>query len=198
MGWGLAKPVVRAGRKITATTGAPDLSGTDPGTQLYPVTVAAGSQLLAARLSNVDGGDPNTDLDLYLFRDPNGDGDYSDATLAGQSASGGSDERITVPLPEAGKYVLAVVGFTTKSPSSTYDLTSWLVADPGPDQPAPAPGITVTGDPVAVTPGQQVPLTLNWSGVGAAGTYLGLVTYHDSATPTLANAKRYSVVELTR
>ena len=61
----------------------------DPGTQLYPVTVPAGSQLLSTRLANVDDGAAGTDLDLYLYRDADGDGNFANATLVGVSGSGG-------------------------------------------------------------------------------------------------------------
>ena len=83
---------MRAAQKITATTKTVNLSGTDAGTQLFPVTVPTGAQLLSARLSNVDGGDTSTDLDLYVYRDPNGDGNYSDAVLVGSSVTTGSNE----------------------------------------------------------------------------------------------------------
>ena len=118
LGWGLARPQTDAGRRISATTGAPDLSGTDPGTQLYPVTVPAEAQLLAARLQGAAG----TDIDLYLYRDPNADGDFSDATLVDLSAGPTSDERIERLFPEAGAYVLAVVGFLTEPGGSLYDV----------------------------------------------------------------------------
>lgn len=201
LGWGLAAPQQSVGQTISATTGTPDPADTT-GTKLYPVTVpAGGGQLLAGRISNADGGDPNTDLDLFLFADPNNDGDPSDvdptAPIAA-SASGSSDESIEVPLPDAGVYYMAVVGFTTKTPASTYDFTSWVVADPAPDDAAQVPGLTVTGDPVTVTPGQQVPLSVDWSDVAAKGTYLGVATYHDSATPTLDNLQGLSVVELSK
>ena len=104
LGWGLAAPTVNAGKRISATSGNPDPSGADPGTQLYPLTVPNGAQLVSAKLSNVDGGNPNTDLDLYLYRG---------ATLVAVSGSSGSDEDIIVPLPQGGAYTVAVVGFTT-------------------------------------------------------------------------------------
>ena len=197
-GFGLAVPQLNAGKHISATSGNPNLSGTDPGTQLYPLTVPADSQLLATRLSNVDGGDPNTDLDLYVFFDPNGDGNYADAQFVDASASGSSDEEVIVPFPDAGKYVVAVVGFTTAVPDSVYDVTNWVATDPQPDNPAPAPGIVVSGDPVNAANGANVPLTLQWSDVAALGTYLGVVTYHQGATPTAANEIGMSIVELTR
>ena len=94
VGWGLAAPVVSAGKRITATSGDP-IPG-DSGTQLYPLTVPAGSQLVSAKLDNVDGGDPNTDLDLYLLRDADGDGNFSNATIVALSAGGDSNEDLSL------------------------------------------------------------------------------------------------------
>jgi subtilisin family serine protease len=197
VGWGLAVPDVQAGKKISATTGNPNPSGTDPGTQLYPVTVPAGAQLLSTRLTNVDGGAAGTDLDLYLYRDTDGDGNFANATLVGVSGSSGSDESITLgPLPPAGKYAVAVVGYTTRAGGSTYDLNTWVVADPSPDDPSNAPGISVSDR--TVTAGTPTTLTLAYSGVNAPGTYLGVVTYHQGNAPTTSNIAAYSFVELTR
>ena len=194
-GFGLAAPELHAAQHIVATSGNPNLSGTDPGTDLYPVTVPAGSQLLATRLSNVDGGDPNTDLDLFVYLDPNGDGNLADAKLVDASASSSSDEEVVVPFPDAGKYVVAVVGFTTGDPDSVYDVTNWVSTDATGDNltPPPPAGISVTGEPANVTTGATVPMTLNWAGVNAAGTYMGVVTY-SSGTTDLG----FSLVEITR
>src|SRR3954452_14801127 len=197
-GWGLAAPQVKPGEKITGTSERPDLSGTDPGTKLYPTTVPAGSQLYAVRTSNVDAGAAGRDLDLYVYRDANNDGTFDPSEQVGISATATATESVELPLPDAGKYLVAVVGFSIQPGGSTYDLTQWTVTDPQPDDPAPAPGLTVTGDPFTASPGATVPLTLNWSGVTAPGTYLGVATYHQGATPTTANMKGLSIVELRR
>lgn len=211
-GFGLASPQVSAGQTVEATTGGPTLDPSDPGERRYTVAAPAGAQLVAGETSNVDAGDPNTDLDLYLFCDPNSDGNLEDAVgPIAQSAGATALESITVPLigpdippeiagPDAGcplptTFVFAVVGFTTREPNSVFDFTSWLVNDPSPDDPSNPPAITVTGDPVAATPGKQVTLSLNWSGVAANGTYLGVVGYDDTVAPT---PDEISVVRLTR
>jgi hypothetical protein len=51
---------------------------------------------------------------------------------------------------------------------------------------------------VTASVGQNVPLTLNWAGVDSPGTYMGVVTYHQGATPTDANRVGLSLVEITR
>jgi subtilisin family serine protease len=196
VGWGLAAPDTKAGETITGTSEAPDLSGNDPGTKLYKFTVPAGAQLLAEKIANVDQGAAGTDLDLYVYRDSDGNGSYDQ--LVAQSATSGANESIEQAFPDAGDYVAAIVGFAIQPGGSTYDLTQWLVADPQPDDPAPAPGLTITGDPVNVVVGQPVALTLNWSDVTEPGTYLGVATYHQGATPTADNQRAYSIVELRR
>ena len=116
-----------------------------------------------------------------MFRDDAGDG-FDASDLLGLSAGPGADESVAALLPAPGTYRLAVVGFKTQSPSSTFDFTTWLGADPSPDDPADpstGPGLVVGGDPAVVTPGEAVELQLGWSGVETDGTYLGLVTYHD-------------------
>jgi subtilisin family serine protease len=195
-GWGLAAPDVKAGETITGSSEAPDLSGNDPGTNLYKFTVPEGAQLLAEKITNADGGAADTDLDLYLFRDSDGNGSYDEPVAS--SGTSGSNESIEHAFPDPGNYVVAVVGFSIHPGGSTYDLTQWLVADPQPDDPAPAPGLTITGDPVDAVLGQPVPLTLNWSAVAEPGTYLGVATYHQGATPTADNQRAYSIVELHR
>jgi len=125
----------------------------------------------------------DTDLDLYLFRDADGKG-FDKADVVGLSAGPGAAESIALVLPAPGSYRFAVVGFKTQSPSSTYDFTTWLGADPTPDDPASpstAPGLAVGDDPKTVAPGDAVELRLAWSGVAADGTYLGVVTYHDQS-----------------
>jgi subtilisin family serine protease len=195
-GFGLAAPVLHAGEHVSATSGNPNLSGTDPGTDLFPVTVPAGSQLFATRISNVDGGDPNTDLDLFVYRQ-NPNGSFS---LVGASAGGTALEHVELTFPTAGNYLIAVVGFTTADPDSVYDLTHWVATDPTADNltPPPPAGMSVTGDPVNAAIGQTVPLTLNWAGVDAPGTYMGVITYHNGATPSDANRVGLSLVEITR
>src|SRR5206468_8150260 len=128
---------------------------------------------------NADGdADPNTDLDLYLYRDANGDGRFTPDELVDASASAIADEKVTEILPQPGRYRFVVVGFATRSPS-TFDFGTWLVDDQRPDQHSEVATIALTGDPFAVTPGQTVTPTLAYAGLHAHGLYLGLATFHD-------------------
>jgi hypothetical protein len=188
LGWGLAPPQAQPGQTVATASPGVDLPWAPAaGVRTYDVEVPAGAQVLAGAISAVDGGSPDadTDLDLYLFRDKDGKGlDASDAVAL--SAGPGAAESIALALPPPGSYRFAVVGFKTHSPSSTFDFTTWLGADPTPDDlasPSTAPGLMVGGDPKVVAPGDGLSLQLSWSGVGADGTYLGLVTYHDQTPP---------------
>jgi subtilisin family serine protease len=197
LGLGLAAVSPHADQTVAATTGSPDPTGADDGTKVYDVDVPAGSKLLSGRISNVDGGDPNTDLDLFVYRDANADGTFAADELVDQSASGIANEVVDEILPAAGRYRFAVVGYTTRGPSH-FDFGTWLVDDTSPDDPADVPGISLTGDPFTVSTGQIVAPMLRWSGVLAKGLYLGLATYHDSATPGDADTQATSIVELTK
>jgi Bacterial pre-peptidase C-terminal domain. len=166
------------------------------------VTVPAGAQVLAADVGNADGGAPakEIDLDLYLFYDNEGDGFDATDELA-KSADADAEESIAIPGPAPGAYRFSVVGFKTKDPVSTYDFTSWVGADPTPDDPSTpssAPGLEVRGDPRPVVFGEEVALELVWSGLLADGVYLGMVTFHDSAVPDPTDAKAITLVRITK
>jgi hypothetical protein len=163
---------------------------------MYTFDVPVSSQLFATRFENVDGDDPTTDLDIYVYRDANHDGKFAfPGELVGVSASGGSKEHVELIGPGAGHYGVEVVGFDTHDPVSTYDLVTGIVTDATPDQADAGPSITVSGDPVAVTPGAKPKLGLDWSNVTKKGQYYGLVGYHDSAAPAAGNRIATSVVE---
>ena len=198
VGWGLQAPTVQAAKRVSATNCALNPSGSDTGTQLYPFTVPSGAELISGRFANVDNGATTTDLDLFLLRDPNGDGNFSDAVVMGTSAGPSAVEDITQLAQIPGNYAWAVVGCTTPAGGSVYDLYSWLVNDPSGDDPSNPPGLTVTGDGT-VTTGVVKNLSLNWSNVAAQGPYLGLISYHATNAPSFAtNTIAYTVAEVDK
>jgi hypothetical protein len=81
-----------------------------------------------------------------------------------------------------------------------FDLTSWVLADPTPDDLSdpPGPALRVGGDPVPVTVGGVAGLDLEWSGLDEPGVYLGLITVHDTAVPVPGNPLGEMVVAITR
>jgi subtilisin family serine protease len=188
LGWGLAPPRPAVGESVATASPATDHPWeASPGVRIYDVEVPPGTPVLASEISGIS--DADTDLDLYLFRDGGPKGfDATDVVAA--SAGAGAAESVAIATPSPGSYRFAVVGFKTPSPVATYDFTTWLGADPTPDDPASpsaAPGFAVTGDPREVTPGERFELQAAWSGISAPGTYFGVVTYHDQ-TPVDAGS----------
>ena len=191
LGWGLVPPRPAPGQTVaTAVPNRDHPWEPSDGVRTYDVEVPAGSQVLAAAVTPGDTPEPpgsgvtngaETDLDLYLFRDQGTKG-FDAADVVDRSAGPQSTESIALANPAPGTYRFAVVGFKTPNPSAGYDFTTWLGSDPTPDDPASpstAPGFAVEGDADEVAPGDRLDLRLSWSGLEAAGTYLGVVTYHD-------------------
>ncbi|MGH8974273.1 MAG: S8 family serine peptidase, partial [Acidimicrobiia bacterium] len=200
LGWGLAPPRAFPGETVaTAAPGGPRFTPS-AAIDVFDVTVPPGAQVLAADVTNADGGAKEIDLDLFLFYDDEGDGFDADDALA-DSADADAEESIAIPRPAPGAYRFSVVGFKTKDPVTTYDFTSWMGADPTPDDPttpSSAPGLEVRGDPRAVVFGDEVALELVWSRLPADGVYLGVVTFYDRAAPDPAEVKALTVVRITK
>ena len=121
------------------------------------------------------------------------------ADLIDSSEQSLSAESLLVRNPRPGAYRLSVRGFNA-DPVATFDLTTWLINDPAPDDPAapPGPGLEITGDPAAVTPGGDAALTIAWRGLDAPGTYVGLITYHSGATPNSLNQVGDTIIAVRR
>ncbi|MGH9021649.1 MAG: PPC domain-containing protein, partial [Acidimicrobiia bacterium] len=174
---GVTRPAMTVGRQRVEPAPDPGI-GT-----LFDLTVPPGAAFLAGATSNVDDGDPKTDLDLYLFRDEAGDG-FQPEDLVARSARGSAEEDIQIVAPEPGAYRFTVVGFTTRDPESVFDFTTWLLDDPSPNDQSPAPGFAVGGDTVEVIAGEAFSLEASWSGLPDGVTGYGLVTYRDTSDPT--------------
>ena len=199
LGWGLAAPRVLARETIGYGKDAPPFEA-GPGVTVHDVSVPPGTQLLGAETANVDGGNLDTDLDLFLFHDDEGDGFDAEDEIA-SSADTDADETVVHPLPAPGAYRFSIVGYKTQDPVTTYDFTTWMAADPSPDDPSTpstAPGLAVSGDPLPVAPGGTVTLHLEWSNMPADGTYLGLVTFFDSAAPDPRLPLTHSIVRIAK
>jgi subtilisin family serine protease len=152
----------------SVTTGAFDINNpvADADTDVYHVTVAAGSN--AARFS-LDSADNSADLDLFV---------YKNGELVDLSASGSADEQVTIVAPEAGTYDVYVNGFATPGGSTTYAISNFVVPS------ASAGNATVTPDPVSVTTGTPVTLTASWNGLDATKRWFGVISYGGADTVT--------------
>ncbi|NIZ91653.1 S8 family serine peptidase [Kineococcus rubinsiae] len=165
-------PVTTAGLAAGSTADGDLAPGAD---DQYRVEVGEGTSL--ARF-DVQAADDRSDLDLALYRLA-ADGTAEQVAL---SATGSADERIDVLAPEAGTYVVQVSGYATAPGASTapYALTSYAVT-PDTDE----GDLTATPNPVPVTAGEPVTVSLSWSGLEEGTRYLGWVSFGDSPTPTV-------------
>ena len=180
VGVGLAAPETFRNQ----TVGQDENSGEDdalaqpgPGVAVFDVQVPPGAQAVAAETGGPALTDQLADVDLFLFYDDEGDGfQYTD--LLEFSERDGSGESIIWTDPDPGAYRFSVRGFDA-DPIATFDLTTWLIADPTPDVSGdpPGPGLRITGDPLTAVPGGVADLTVEWDGLAEPGVYLGLIRY---------------------
>jgi hypothetical protein len=159
-----------------ATTSTVHLVGTDrsfnpsepaesPATKKVTVTNPAGTKV--SQFATFASEYPeDTDVDLFV---------YQDGTLVGASASGTSEE--TVTLAGGGTFEVYVVQFALADGRTEQDvrLHSFAVAASN------AGNVSVTPASRSVSLGQRVMFTLNWNGLTAGTPYLGLVEYSDGS-----------------
>ncbi len=168
-----------------------------PGVQeaTIPVDIAPGTALYSAQVK-AHGADPEF-FNAMLFRDLDGDGtvDPADPVAEGADLDRTDFTRVDVISPPPGKYVLSVSG--SSDVPVTFDLSSWTVADPKPDDPAPGPGIVLGGDPQHAFPLAKSAFDLRWSGVGGSDELRGIVLWYDGDRADPAKVLGSSVVEVT-
>ena len=200
VGYGLAAPETIRNQ----TVGKDENSGEDdalaqpgPGVTVFDLEVPPGTQAVSAETGGPALTDQLADIDLFLFYDDEGDGFQFD-DLVEFSERDGSGESIIWTEPEPGAYRLAVRGFDA-DPIATFDLTTWLIADPSPDvlSDPPGPGLRIGGDPFTVTPGGTADFTVEWAGLDEPGVYLGLISY-DLPVSHPDGLPRETVVAITR
>ncbi|MDX6223807.1 MAG: hypothetical protein QOE64_183 [Frankiales bacterium] len=129
------------------------------GTKKFSLTVPAGTDTKLVRF-DVDATSNSDDLDLYV---------YKDGEFLTYSASGASDEQVTLNDPAPGVYTAYVNGFATPG-GGAFAYTQWLVpsADVG--------NLVVTGaGPVTLATAKT--LTASWSGLTSGLRYLGFIAY---------------------
>ncbi|TBN58626.1 serine protease [Glaciihabitans arcticus] len=163
---------------------APDATGTDPehsGTGdpvsvpepvEYEVSVPAGAELARFDLDAIT---DTADLDLvvYLLN-------AAGAPVAGwQSATGSADERVDIPSPTAGNYLVLVDVYAG---TTAWDLVTTSIV-PG--------GAPLALEPAVLAGQQGVPVTYtaSWADLNEFSYYLGLVEYGDTGA--------YTVVDVT-
>ncbi|THV41447.1 S8 family serine peptidase [Glycomyces buryatensis] len=160
----------------TATLTDPDASGfpsDDPvessHTVSYEFTTPADAALV--RFATLDADHPEgTDLDLFVYAKE----DDGSLTLVGNSASGGSNE--TVTLPGGYTFVVFVDEWDGPSPLESV-LHTWVV--PGSDE----GNLAVDPAEQDVTVGSTAEVGLTWSGLEAGVRYLGSVDFNEGGEP---------------
>lgn len=78
-----------------------------------------GGSIIQIRLD----GQPGTDLDLFLFRDANGDGTPSQDEQVASSTSPEADEAISYANPADGSYIVTVHGWSVPEGTTSFDLS---------------------------------------------------------------------------
>jgi hypothetical protein len=201
LGYGLARPEVRRDQTVGQDDGEEDpgrIAQPGPGVATFDLQVPAGADALGVEIAGAALTDPLADLDLYVYHDDEGDGFGAD-DLVDESVTGEVAESVLLLPPDPGAYRISVRGFSAV-PVATFDLTTWLLADPTPDVASdpPGPGLQVSGDPVAVTVGGTAGLDVEWTGLDEPGVYVGLITFHDTAIPRPRRPLTELVVAITR
>jgi hypothetical protein len=100
------------------------------------------------------------------------------------SESGTSHETVEVLNPAAGTYKVCVASYASPNPTSTHQLSSWIVS-PGDS----AGGAFNVLMPATVYAGGTATVGMAWSGLAVGHRYLGAAQYLDaSSVPAAATA----------
>lgn len=142
------------------------------------VTVTPGTSLARFR---ADSTDDTADIDLTVLASETCSPDDA-VGVAGQSGTASGKEEVTLRNPEPGTYIAVVNGFSAGTAGSPigYAFDFWDV-----DPSATAGTPQVTPNPVPVRAGRQTSISVTWSGLAPASTYLGYVSYQRSDAITL-------------
>ncbi len=110
--------------------------------------------------------DPNIDLDIFLYN-PAG-------VQVATSTNGGTNEEISILLPEDGTWTLYVHGWQTVEASADYTLYQWAVSA------TPGGTLSIDGAPASATLGTSGTVDYSWSGATDAALYLGAISHSDA------------------
>ncbi|TQV81470.1 S8 family serine peptidase [Aliikangiella coralliicola] len=130
------------------------------------ITVAAGSTQLFAQTSNSTA----ADLDLFIGRDTNGDGQPQESETLASSTSSGADERIQLNKPVAGNYWILVQNWSgAASGNDTFTSISGVIGN------SPSQNLTIDA-PTSSDGTTPFNLGLNYSALNTNGAqYFGVV-----------------------
>ncbi|UUK67173.1 hypothetical protein LRE50_12365 [Clavibacter sepedonicus] len=142
------------------------------------ITVKAGEEALVLDVAPVDGAS-----DFLLALEKVGKDD-DDRKLISLQQTSSLSERIVVPAPEAGKYIVTVQASTLAGSATSvgYDLTRYDVQGTGGEG-----SFQVSPAQLPVTAGKKATYTASWSGLAAGNSYVGLVSYGGTAATTIVD-----------
>ena len=147
-------------------------------TRCFSFVVPAGAQFARFQLFNSETrGGAATDLDMDVYRSASCTG-----TAVGTSASGTSDEVVTLNSPTADTYSVKVTGFAVPAGGASFTMSSWIVG--------PASGtqtLRATG-PSSVYERGGATIGLGWT-VATGQRYMGVVVFTDGANAALGSTK---------
>ncbi|MGA9749600.1 MAG: hypothetical protein WBQ50_19270, partial [Nocardioides sp.] len=167
---GLAKAQSFAGTSTDIRASADD-------SQFFCVQVAAGSR--AARFV-LDAANDAADMDLYVYSADDAACE-SLTDVAGESATGSADERVTLEAPAAGFYLVEVDPF---SPAPGEPTLSWRLDFFDVAAGNQSGGFAASPNPVPVVENRGTSFQATWSGLEPDARYLGVLDYDGSLAPT--------------
>ena len=137
-------------------------------TAARPVTVPAGTDLVRFAATGQASGD---DVDLYVYR-----GD----SLVDSSTGASPDAEVTLTDPPAGDYTVYVNAHAAEDGTAAHgDLETWVVPGDG------GWPVALSTDAVGFAAGRRFRYSASWQGLDPGTSYLGVVTYGDTARRTL-------------
>ena len=138
----------------------------------YTVDVPPGAEYARFDLDTTDNA---ADLDLVVYQL-----DAAGTPIAAfQSATGSADERVNLPAPDAGSYLVEVSVYSAPAPT-TFDLRTYTVMKGG-------ASLTLTPPTLPGVQGVPATYTAAWAGLAVYSNYLGLVNYGDTGAYTVVN-----------
>ena len=146
--------------------------------QFFCVQVQAGSKL--ARF-DLDAANDAADMDLFVYSAEDAACDVL-TDVAGQSATGSADERVTLVNPAAGSYLVEVDPF---SPAPGEPTLNWRLDFYDVNPAATAGGFQAVPNPVPVVENQTTTFQARWSGLETNARYLGVLGYDGALAPTV-------------
>ena len=135
------------------------------GAVLHEVTTSGAAALLIQMPP--DATEPEADLDIFVIG-PAGE-------LVATSTSGGTDEEISLILPDDGTYSIYVHGWSSPGGDSDYDLYTWVISA------TPGGNMSVDSSPTSVSVGQRADVDISWAGAAAGEWHLGAISHSDAS-----------------